>query len=63
MGRVVIENAQVDGTRVTVSWEGGTPLPLDGNGGIHLGGTNVDIDGSGVTWTIEGVLQGPVHAA
>lgn len=54
VGRVVIENALIDNRRVSISWGGGTPLPLDGDGGVDLGGTHVEVDGSGVTWTIEG---------
>ncbi len=53
-GRVTVENALVDDRRVTISWGGGTALPLDGDGGIDLGGTHVEVDGSGVTWTIDG---------
>ena len=54
-GRVVIENAIVADRRVAISWGGGTPLPLTGDGGgIDLGGTHVEVDGTGVTWTIDG---------
>ena len=54
VGRVVIENALVAGQRAAISWGGGTPLPLTGDGGIDLGGTHVEVDGTGVTWTIDG---------
>ena len=54
VGRVVIENALVADKRVAISWGGGTPLPLTGDGGIDLGGTHVEVDGTGVTWTIDG---------
>lgn len=54
VGRIIIENALVADKRVAISWGGGTPLPITGEGGIDLGGTHVEVDGTGVTWTIDG---------
>lgn len=53
-GRGTIENALVDGSRTTIFWGGGTPLPLSGDGGVEVGGALVEVKPSGVTWTISG---------
>jgi hypothetical protein len=54
-GKGTIENALVDGRRTTIFWGGGTPLPLDGEGGgVDLTGAAVEVDPSGLTWTIIG---------
>jgi len=49
-----IENALIDGRRSTISWPSGTPLPITGSGGLDLGPVNVDVDPTGVTWTLDG---------
>jgi hypothetical protein len=54
VGKGTIENALVDGKRTTISWGGGTPLPLDGTGGVDVTGALVEVDPSGITWTIAG---------
>jgi hypothetical protein len=56
VGKATIENALVDGRRTSIAWGGGTPLPITGAGGsIDLGGSKVDVDGSGAaTWTVDG---------
>ena len=54
VGRATIANAIVDGRRTSISWDGGTPLPLSGNGGIDLAGAGVAVDTSGVTWVVDG---------
>ena len=55
VGKATIENALVSGKRTTIVWGGGTPLPISGDGGtIDLGASRVDVDGSGLTWTVDG---------
>ena len=55
VGKVTIENALVDGRRTTIAWDGGTPLPISGDGGsIDLAGSKVDVDPSGSTWSVDG---------
>jgi len=48
----------VDGKRTSIAWGGGTPLPISGEGGaIDLGGTKVDIDAVGISWTVDGAAR------
>ena len=55
VGKATIENALVEGKRTSIAWGGGTPLPITGDGGsIDLGGSKVDIDPTGATWTVDG---------
>jgi hypothetical protein len=65
-GNATIENALVDGKRSTISWGTGTPLPITGTGGLDLGPVHVDVDGTGVTWGLDGAtrtfLPGTYHA-
>ncbi len=49
-----IQDALVDGTRTTISWPSGTPLPITGTGGLELGPIHVDVNLSGITWAIDG---------
>ena len=54
-GTATIDNAIVGGKRVTISWPGGTPLPIDGTGALLLGApVRVDVEGAILTWTIDG---------
>ena len=53
-GKGTIENALVDGKRTTIFWGGGTDLPLSGEGGVDVNGAVVEVDPSGLTWTISG---------
>lgn len=53
-GGATIENAGVGGTRSTISWGTGTPLPISGAGGLDLGPVEVDVDAGGITWKIDG---------
>jgi hypothetical protein len=66
LGKGTIENALVDGKRTTIFWGGGTPLPLDGDGGgVDVAGSTVEVDPSGITWTLAGgrkLLPGAYHA-
>ena len=66
-GKATIDNALVDGKRTSIAWGGGTPLPITGDGGsIDLGGTRVDVDASGATWSVDGMPRalkpGKYHA-
>ena len=55
VGKVTIENALVDGKRTTIAWDGGTPLPISGDGGsIDLAGAKVDVDATGSLWAVDG---------
>ncbi len=53
-GKGTIENALVGGKRSTIFWGGGTPLPIDGDGGVDVTGATVEVEPSGITWTISG---------
>jgi hypothetical protein len=57
VARLSIEKALVGGRRVTISWDGGTPLPISGDGGLELGATHVELDGTGVTWSLDGAAR------
>ena len=56
-GRATIENALVNGRRTSIAWAGGTPLPSTGQGAIDLGGSRVDIDGTGASWRVDGAAR------
>lgn len=57
-GRATIENALVSGQRTSIVWSGGTPLPITGTGGqLDLGGSKVEVDGAGATWTVDGAAR------
>jgi hypothetical protein len=54
-GKATIVNVLVAGKRTSIAWGGGTPLPINGDGGsIDLGGTTVAIDATGATWAVDG---------
>jgi hypothetical protein len=53
-GWVTIEKAMVSGRRVDISWDGGVPLPVDGEGGLDLGAAHVDVDAESVVWSLGG---------
>lgn len=53
-GRASIENALVGGRRVTITWDGGTPLPVSGEGALELGKTHVEVDANGVVLSLDG---------
>jgi len=53
-GKGTIENALIGGRRSTIFWGGGTPLPLSGDGAVDVNGAIVEIERSGITWTISG---------
>ncbi len=51
-GSVTIADAVVDGRRTTIVWNGGTPLPLTGSGGLDLGGATLEADADSFTWAL-----------
>lgn len=52
--RATIAGAIVNGRRSTIAWDGGRPLVLQGNGGIDLGPTTLEVDGTGaVSWPVD----------
>lgn len=57
-GKATIVNALVAGKRTSIAWGGGTPLPITGDGGsIDLDGTKVDVDSTGISWTVDGASR------
>lgn len=53
--RARVEGALVDGSRMTISWDGGVPLPVSGEGGsLDLGLARLRIDEEGVSWLLDG---------
>lgn len=53
-GRATIEGALTGSQRVTISWDGGVPLPITGAGGIEMGPARVQLTAEGVTWGVDG---------
>jgi hypothetical protein len=57
-GKATIVNVLVAGKRTSIAWGGGTPLPISGGGGsVDLGGTKVDVDSTGSSWTVDGAAR------
>ena len=54
VGDATFSRAIVGGTFRSVSWTGGRPLALTGDGSLDLGPTTVDVDRSGATWALDG---------
>lgn len=54
VSRVTIEKALVTGKRVTINWDGGTPMPLSGGTGLDLATTHVEVSGDGIVYTLDG---------
>lgn len=54
VGHLTIDKALVGGKRVAITWDGGTPLPVSGDGGLDVGAIHVDVDGSGITFSLDG---------
>jgi hypothetical protein len=52
--RAVIDNVLVDRRPSTISWDGGRPLPISGEGGLDLGSAQLTADGTGLAWALEG---------
>ena len=54
-----VEGALINGSRKTIYWYAGQPLPVSGDGGaLDVSPTHVDADAHGVTWQ----LAGSAHA-
>ena len=54
VGRLTIDKALVGDRRVTISWDGGTPLPVSGSGGLDVGVTHVEVDDKGPVYSLDG---------
>jgi hypothetical protein len=55
-GRATIRGALTGDGRATLAWDGGRPLRLEGEGGVDLGPTTVDVDARGrAVWPLVGV--------
>jgi hypothetical protein len=49
------EGGMIGGTHVTVTWDGGRPLPITGQGSIDLlGPADIDVTKAGVGWHLDG---------
>jgi hypothetical protein len=57
-GGATITPVVVAGQQVSIGWYGGQPLPVSGDGTIDLAGAPVKIDGSAVTWSLDGAPRG-----
>lgn len=54
VARVTIEKALISGKRVTINWDGGTPMPITGAGGLDFGTTHVEVTGDGIAYSLDG---------
>jgi hypothetical protein len=55
VSRVTIDKALMGGKRVTINWDGGTPMPLSGaGGGIDFGTAHVEVSGDGIVYSLDG---------
>ena len=55
LANLTIENARAGGQLVAINWNSGTPLPITGSGGgLDLAAAHVEVDGAGVTWSLDG---------
>ena len=52
-----IEGAVIGGSRKTIYWDAGTPMPISGAGALDLGPAHVDVGGTGVTWQLGGAAR------
>ncbi|MGH9278354.1 MAG: hypothetical protein ACRD12_09665 [Acidimicrobiales bacterium] len=57
VGRLTIDKALVGGKRSTISWDGGTPLPVSGAGGLDYGAAHVEVDGDGPVVSLDGAAR------
>jgi hypothetical protein len=53
-GGAAIANALVGGKRSTIVWDGGRPLPLEGQGSLDVSPATVDVSADGVRWLLDG---------
>ena len=58
VANITIEKALVGGKRVTINWNGGTPMPISaasgGGGALELGATHVEVSSDGIVYSIDG---------
>lgn len=56
VSRVTIDKALMGGKRVTINWDGGTPMPISssGAGGLDFGTTHVEVTGDGIVYSLDG---------
>src|SRR5213079_2936505 len=52
-----IEGALIGGSRKTIYWDAGTPMPISGAGALDLGPAHVDVSPTGVTWILGGAAR------
>ncbi len=57
VARVTIEKALMGGKRVTINWDGGTPMPISGAGGLDFGTTHVEVSGDGIVYSLDGAAR------
>ncbi len=53
-GNADITGVVVGGKSVQIFWYGGQPLPVNGTGELAIDGGAMSVDGSGITWTLDG---------
>jgi hypothetical protein len=53
-GNADITGVSVAGQDVEIFWYGGQPLPVSGTGGLAIDGGPVKVDGTGITWMLDG---------
>lgn len=52
--RARITGARQAGADVTITWDGGQPLPVSGTGGLDVVGAHLDVAPDGLTWALDG---------
>ncbi len=57
VGRLSIDRALMGGRRVTITWDGGTPLPISGGGSLEIGTTNVSATADGLSYLLDGASR------
>jgi hypothetical protein len=55
--RAVINGGKVEGQAATISWDGGRPLPITGDGRLELSPAPLTADAGGFTWALEGAAR------
>jgi hypothetical protein len=56
-GGANITGVRVGGRAAAISWNAGQPLPVSGTGTLNLAGAEVVVDGSGITWSLDGAAR------
>lgn len=57
VANITIDKALVGGKRVTINWNGGTPMPISGGGALDLGATHVEVSGDGIVYSLDGAAR------